>query len=197
MKQVTERLVDLYRGQAIDLVVGIESRGFIFAPTVACELGAGFVPVRKPGKLPAEAIVETYDLEYGQDSLEVHRDAIREGQRVLLVDDLLATGGTAAATVRLVRRLGGQVGGRGLPGGAGVPQRPRPPARCRGPIPAALPGVVLYRLLADPARAFSIPLVDNFFELFAILALRGRSSRRRARSSAFFNIWCDLAKHAV
>ncbi|MXZ35328.1 MAG: adenine phosphoribosyltransferase, partial [Acidobacteria bacterium] len=101
LKQVTERLVDLYRGQAIDLVVGIESRGFIFAPTVACDLGAGFVPVRKPGKLPAEAIVETYDLEYGQDSLEVHRDAIREGQRVLLVDDLLATGGTAAATVRL------------------------------------------------------------------------------------------------
>ena len=111
LKKVTERLVDLYRGQAIDLVVGIESRGFIFAPTVACELGAGFVPVRKPGKLPAEAIVETYDLEYGQDSLEVHRDAIREGQRVLLVDDLLATGGTAAATVRLVRRLGGQLVG--------------------------------------------------------------------------------------
>lgn len=110
-KEVTERLVDLYRGQAIDLVVGIESRGFIFAPTVAGELGAGFVPVRKPGKLPAEAIAETYDLEYGQDSLEVHQDAIRDGQRVLLVDDLLATGGTAAATVRLVRRLGGQLVG--------------------------------------------------------------------------------------
>ena len=90
-------------------MVGVESRGFIFAPTVACLLGAGFVPVRKPGKLPAETIAETYDLEYGQDSLEVHRDAIREGQRVLLVDDLLATGGTAAATVRLVRRLGGKV----------------------------------------------------------------------------------------
>ena len=111
LKEVTERLVDLYRGQAIDLVVGIESRGFIFAPTVACELGAGFVPVRKPGKLPAEAIAETYDLEYGQDSLEVHQDAIRDGQRVLLVDDLLATGGTAAATVRLVRRLGGRLVG--------------------------------------------------------------------------------------
>ena len=109
LKAVMARLVDLYRGQAIDLVVGVESRGFIFAPTVACLLGAGFVPVRKPGKLPAETIAETYDLEYGQDSLEVHRDAIRQGQRVLLVDDLLATGGTAAATVRLVRRLGGQV----------------------------------------------------------------------------------------
>ena len=111
LEAVTERLVDLYRGQAIDLVVGIEARGFIFAPMVACQLGAGFVPVRKPGKLPAEAITETYDLEYGQDSLEVHRDSIREGQRVLLVDDLLATGGTAAASVRLVRRLGGQVVG--------------------------------------------------------------------------------------
>ena len=109
LKEVMARLVDLYRDQAIDLVVGVESRGFIFAPTVACLLGAGFVPVRKPGKLPAETIAETYDLEYGKDSLEVHRDAIREGQRVLLVDDLLATGGTAAATVRLVRRLGGQV----------------------------------------------------------------------------------------
>ena len=109
LKEVMARLVDLYRGQAIDLVVGVESRGFIFAPTVACLLGAGFVPVRKPGKLPAETIAETYDLEYGKDSLEVHRDAIRQGQRVLLVDDLLATGGTAAATVRLVRRLGGQV----------------------------------------------------------------------------------------
>ena len=111
LKRVTERLVDLYRGQAIDLVAGVESRGFIFAPSVASELGAGFVPVRKPGKLPAEAIAETYDLEYGQDSLEVHRDAVQEGQRVLLVDDLLATGGTAAATVRLVRRLGGRLVG--------------------------------------------------------------------------------------
>jgi len=111
LNDVTEQLVNLYQGQAIDLVVGVESRGFIFAPIVACRLGAGFVPVRKPGKLPAEAIAETYDLEYGQDSLEVHRDAIGEGQRVLLVDDLLATGGTAAATVRLVRRLGGQVAG--------------------------------------------------------------------------------------
>ncbi len=111
LNEVTEQLVNLYHGQAIDLVVGVESRGFIFAPIVACRLGAGFVPVRKPGKLPADAITETYDLEYGQDSLEVHRDAIREGQRVLLVDDLLATGGTAAATVRLVRRLGGQVVG--------------------------------------------------------------------------------------
>ncbi len=106
---VIGKLADPYRDQPVDLVVGVESRGFIFAPTIAYLLDAGFVPVRKPAKLPAETIRETYDLEYGQDSLEVHRDAIQQGQRVLLVDDLLATGGTAAAAVRLVRQLGGQV----------------------------------------------------------------------------------------
>ena len=111
LKGVIENLADRYRAQSVDVVVGVESRGFIFAPTIAYMLGAGFVPVRKPGKLPAKAIRETYDLEYGQDSLEVHQDAVKEGQRVLLVDDLLATGGTAAAVTQLVRRLGGKVVG--------------------------------------------------------------------------------------
>lgn len=108
-KNVIEKLADRYRDQPVDLVVGIESRGFIFAPILAYILGAGFVPVRKPGKLPADTIQETYDLEYGEDSLEVHQDAIQQGQEILLVDDLLATGGTAAAVVQLVKQLGGQV----------------------------------------------------------------------------------------
>ena len=93
----------------IDQVVGVESRGFIFSPAIAYRLDAGFIPVRKPGKLPAETNSITYKLEYGQDSLEIHKDAISEGSRVLVVDDLLATGGTAHATKGLVERSGGQV----------------------------------------------------------------------------------------
>ena len=93
----------------IDAVVGMESRGFIFAAPIAYKLGVGFVPVRKLGKLPAQTIRATYDLEYGSDSLEMHRDAIEKGQKVLIVDDLLATGGTARATAELVKRLGGEV----------------------------------------------------------------------------------------
>ena len=100
-----------YRDRQVELVVGIESRGFIFASALALQLGAGLVPVRKPGKLPAKTLKETYDLEYGQDSLEIHVDAIQKGQRVLLVDDLLATGGTAAAGLRLIRQLGGDLVG--------------------------------------------------------------------------------------
>lgn len=95
--------------QGIDVVVGIESRGFIFGAAVADRIGAGFSPVRKPGKLPSRTVRETYQLEYGSDALEMHDDAVREGQRVLIVDDLLATGGTARATADLVRRLGGEV----------------------------------------------------------------------------------------
>jgi len=91
----------------VDKVVGMEARGFIFAAPVALALGAGFVPVRKPGKLPRETHAESYSLEYGQATLEIHRDAIRPGDRVLLVDDVLATGGTVAATTRLVERCGG------------------------------------------------------------------------------------------
>lgn len=104
-------LVGAHAGQAIDLVVGVESRGFILGGAVAFQLGAGFVPVRKPGKLPADRISVSYQLEYGENVLEIHTDAIRAGQRVLIVDDLLATGGTAAATVELVQRLGGTVVG--------------------------------------------------------------------------------------
>ena len=111
LKEVLDELSSHYRTQKIDLVVGIESRGFIFAPALACQLGAGFVPVRKPGKLPAETIKVSYDLEYGKDTLEIHKDAIQRGQRVLVVDDLLATGGTAAAVIQLIRQLGGEVAG--------------------------------------------------------------------------------------
>jgi adenine phosphoribosyltransferase len=95
----------------VDLVLGIEARGFIFGPALAYRLNAGFVPVRKPGKLPAETARVTYDLEYGTDALEIHTDAVEPGQSVLIVDDLLATGGTMEATVKLVRRLGARIAG--------------------------------------------------------------------------------------
>ena len=107
-------LANHYVGQLIDRVVGIEARGFIFAPMVAYRLNAGFVPVRKPKKLPAATARATYSLEYGQDALEIHRDAISQGQQVLIIDDLLATGGTAAAVAGLVESLGGQVTGIGF-----------------------------------------------------------------------------------
>ncbi len=108
---LTEQLVSHCEAFRPEAIVGIEARGFIFGPLLAARLGAGFIPVRKPGKLPAETDEITYDLEYGQDTLQIHRDAIRPGQRVLVVDDLLATGGTAAATCRLVENCGGKVAG--------------------------------------------------------------------------------------
>ncbi|MGE0451679.1 MAG: adenine phosphoribosyltransferase [Vicinamibacterales bacterium] len=104
-----DSLTTPFIGQGIELVVGIESRGFIFGAAVADRLGAGFAPVRKPGKLPSSTIRASYDLEYGSDSLEMHDDAIKQQQRVLIVDDLLATGGTAKATADLVTKLGGTV----------------------------------------------------------------------------------------
>ena len=104
-----DSLVLPFENQGIDIVVGIESRGFIFGSAVADRIGAGFTPVRKPGKLPSTTVREIYALEYGTDCLEMHDDAIAKGQRVLIVDDLLATGGTARATTDLVKRLGGQV----------------------------------------------------------------------------------------
>ena len=106
-----ELMVQPFRGQQVDVVVGAESRGFIFGTAVARELSAGFVPIRKPGKLPQRARRDVYSLEYGTDALEIHEDAIGAGQRVLVVDDLLATGGTLAACCRLVRGLGGTVVG--------------------------------------------------------------------------------------
>jgi adenine phosphoribosyltransferase len=98
-----------FKEQGVDLVVGVESRGFILGAAVADRLGAGFSPVRKPGKLPSRTLRASYNLEYGADSLEIHDDAVRKGQRVLIVDDLLATGGTASAACELVKRLGGEV----------------------------------------------------------------------------------------
>ena len=106
---VVDALAKPFESDGIDLVVGIESRGFILGGAVADRLGAGFVPVRKPGKLPAATARESYSLEYGTDSLEVHEDAVTKGQNVLIVDDVIATGGTAKATSALVRRLGGNV----------------------------------------------------------------------------------------
>ena len=106
-----DQLCDHYNGHTIDLVAGIEARGFIFAPALAYRLGAGFVPVRKPNKLPAKTASISYALEYGTDTLEIHEDAIKPGQRVIVCDDLLATGGTAAATTKLVEKLGGKVEG--------------------------------------------------------------------------------------
>jgi adenine phosphoribosyltransferase len=102
-------LAEPFRGKGISVVVGVESRGFIFGPPVAIELGAGFAIARKSGKLPWETVREEYELEYGSETIEMHRDAVHPGQAVLLIDDLIATGGTAAATARLVRRMGGSV----------------------------------------------------------------------------------------
>ena len=111
LRFTADQLADLFAGMEIDQVVGIESRGFILSPILAYRLGTGFVPVRKKGKLPAAKEAVTYSLEYGEDSLEIHQDAIQKGTKVLIVDDLLATGGTAEAVVRLVERLGGEVVG--------------------------------------------------------------------------------------
>ncbi|HEV2306441.1 MAG TPA: adenine phosphoribosyltransferase [Candidatus Acidoferrales bacterium] len=106
-----EKLCDKFVGKHIDIVAGIEARGFIFAPALAYRLGAGFVPIRKPSKLPWKTAQVTYQLEYGTDKLEIHRDAVKPGERVLLCDDLLATGGTAAAATELIRNLGGEIAG--------------------------------------------------------------------------------------
>ena len=114
LRSVIDGLHDRYREAQVDVVLGVEARGFIFAPALAYALGAGFVPVRKPKKLPAECVRVSYDLEYGSDCLEMHRDAVGPGTRVLIVDDLLATGGTAAAVARMVSEVGGTVAGIGF-----------------------------------------------------------------------------------
>ena len=110
-REVIDRMAEQVGDKQIDLVVGMESRGFIFSAPLAYKLGAGFVPVRKLGKLPAETIEVEYELEYGTATLEIHSDAIQPEQRVLIVDDLLATGGTVMGTIELVRRLGGEIAG--------------------------------------------------------------------------------------
>ena len=112
--QLIDTLAQYYIDKEIDLVLGIEARGFIFGPALAYRLNAGFVPVRKPKKLPGPTVRVTYDLEYGSDALEIHADAIEPGQRVVLVDDLLATGGTMEATIKLVQQLGGTIAGLGF-----------------------------------------------------------------------------------
>ncbi|MEM9233348.1 MAG: adenine phosphoribosyltransferase [Pseudomonadota bacterium] len=104
-------LHDAYKAHELDHIAGIEARGFVFGAALAHRLGKGFVPVRKKGKLPADTISRTYDLEYGQDTLEIHKDAITAGQRILMIDDLLATGGTALAAIDLVRQAGGEIVG--------------------------------------------------------------------------------------
>jgi adenine phosphoribosyltransferase len=111
LRQTVDALAAEYEGEKVDTVIGVEARGFIFAPALAYHLGAGFVPVRKPKKLPAECASVSYDLEYGQDTLEIHRDAVGNGHRVIIADDLLATGGTAKAVCDLVEGLGGIVAG--------------------------------------------------------------------------------------
>jgi adenine phosphoribosyltransferase len=111
LRRTVDALAAEFEGEKVDVVIGIEARGFIFAPALAYHMGAGFVPVRKPRKLPSETVSVSYDLEYGQDTLEIHRDAIGEGHRVIIADDLLATGGTAKAVVDLVEGLGGKVVG--------------------------------------------------------------------------------------
>jgi adenine phosphoribosyltransferase len=108
-KDTIDALIEPYKGKQVDLVLGMEARGFIFAPTVAYALNAGFVPVRKPGKLPAASFRAEYQLEYGTDCLEIHQDAIQPGQRVLIVDDLIATGGTALAVAGLAEKMGANV----------------------------------------------------------------------------------------
>jgi adenine phosphoribosyltransferase len=110
-RQALDEMTNIARGQKIDIVVGMESRGFIFGAPLADRLGAGFVPARKLGKLPAPTVQAEYDLEYGTNTIEIHKDAIKPGMKVLIVDDLLATGGTAEATARLVETVGGEIAG--------------------------------------------------------------------------------------
>lgn len=113
-KKAVDLLAKKYKGKGFDKVVGVEARGFIFGAAVAYKIGAGFVPVRKKGKLPAKTISTTYELEYGTDTLEIHQDAISTGEKILIIDDLLATGGTVKAVMELVERLGAKVGGIGF-----------------------------------------------------------------------------------
>src|SRR5258707_10823433 len=124
-----DRLCDHFIDHTIDIVAGIEARGFIFGPALAYRLGAGFVPVRKPKKLPAKTVSVSYALEYGTDTVEIHEDAIKPGQRVILCDDLLATGGTAPAPLKIIQKLGGTPDGTALPVHITFLKGPPPPPR--------------------------------------------------------------------
>jgi len=114
LRKTVEALAEHYKDSGAEVVVGTEARGFIIAPAVALQLGVGFVPIRKPGKLPYETVSQTYELEYGTDTVEIHKDAVKQGQKVLMIDDLLATGGTMAACCKLVESMGGKVVGCGF-----------------------------------------------------------------------------------
>ena len=114
LRRVFDAMHERYKGQDIEAVIGIEARGYFFAPAVAYALGVGFIPVRKPGKLPAKTVAVEYALEYGTDKLEMHADAVEAGQRILIIDDVLATGGTATAVTQMVERQGGKVAGLGF-----------------------------------------------------------------------------------
>ncbi|MFW6155349.1 MAG: adenine phosphoribosyltransferase [Planctomycetota bacterium] len=111
LKETVHRLIEPFMNVGVELIVGTESRGFIFGTAAAVQMGVGFVPIRKPGKLPCDTVRAEYELEYGTDAVEIHADAIRPGQKVLMIDDLLATGGTMAASCRLVEQLGGKIVG--------------------------------------------------------------------------------------
>lgn len=111
LKEMVDFLTEQFKGEEIDYIAGLESRGFIFGVPVACNLNAGFIPVRKPHKLPGETISQTYELEYGTDTLEIHKDALKKGDKVVIVDDLLATGGTAAAACNLISKAGAEIVG--------------------------------------------------------------------------------------
>ncbi len=111
LKEIVDKLSERYSGKGVDVVVGAEARGFLIGPSIAMKLNAGFVPIRKPGKLPCETASKTYELEYGTDTLEIHKDAVSNNDSVLMVDDLLATGGTMAASCELVESLGAKIVG--------------------------------------------------------------------------------------
>ena len=197
-RDVIDRMADAVKGEQIDLVVGMESRGFIFAAPLAYKLGAGFVPVRKLGKLPAETIEVEYDLEYGTATLEIHRDAITPGQRVLIVDDLLATGGTVLGTIELVRRLGGEIAGLSFMVELTRAARARQARRVRDPHPdrvltfesrqpmAVAPTADLYaRAVTDRDEIAAFLRTDRRYAAYAL----GDLDWAEPRAAAAWGIW--------
>ena len=161
--RLIDALTEHYIDKDIDLVLGIEARGFIFGPALAYRLNAGFVPVRKPKKLPAEVLQWKYELEYGHDTLEIHKDAIQPGQRVVICDDLLATGGTAKATAEMAKSLGADICGTGIRGRARRPERPRQAEGLRRVLAAALRNVVALDVVSvESRRPLAVPSILYF-----------------------------------